>query len=124
MYRLTANGQLDETWSDNGRLVLFDRLVDLNVLVDNQDRVLVVAEVNNFTALETIGSREDAILVRRFNQDGTPDVEFGDGGQQVGDSLNLTSADIDQSGNLLISGVGSTAAPLDTVRFYRRFLLS
>ena len=126
VYRLTANGQLDESWSDNGRLFLFDRLVDLNVLVDNQDRVLVVAEVNNFTALETIGSREDAILVRRFNQDGTPDVEFGDGGQQVGEVLFSSSADIDPSGNLLISGFrdGDSISPLDRVRFYRRFLLS
>ena len=124
VYRLTANGQLDETWGANGRLDQFDGLVDFIVRVDNQDRVLVVAPISNFVAEEIIGSRDSAILVRRFNQDGTPDVEFGDGGQQVGDSLNLTSADIDQSGNLLISGVGSTAAPLDTVRFYRRFLLS
>ena len=130
VYRLTATGQLDETWSNDGRLDLFDRLQELTVRVDNQDRLLVATEITNFVALEVIGVREDAILAMRFNEDGTPDVEFGDGGRQVGDGPlselgNVSvSTDIDPSGNLLVSGTEAAASPLDRVRFFRRFLIS
>ena len=124
VFRLTANGQLDETWSNNGRLDLFDRLQDFTIRVDNQDRLLVATEVTNFVALEIIGVREDAILAMRFNEDGTPDVEFGDGGRQVKDGDFGGSVDIDLSGNLLVNGVEASASTLDRVRFFTRFLIS
>jgi uncharacterized delta-60 repeat protein len=102
--RYEPNGTVDETFADGGRLVLDSTggagYADL--LVQPDGKLLLTGGKN--------GGRNDrpGVLSMRLNQDGTPDVAYGDEGSTwvgVGDQFDAGgAATLQQDGGILIIG--------------------
>lgn len=85
VFRLEANGALDEGFGDGG-LVEFD---DATFGVQNEARAILVDPDGR---LVIAGSRDDALMVMRLNADGSVDQSFGDGGLFTGAAQDRNAA--------------------------------
>src|SRR5450432_77233 len=100
LIRLNPDGSLDKTFNDGGvagEQFSFSNTPLAGIALQSDGKIVAV------------GTLDDDFLVARFNSDGTPDFEFGQGGSVTTDFAN-NEADaavgvvIDNIGNIVVGG--------------------
>jgi uncharacterized delta-60 repeat protein len=104
--RYTITGTLDSSYGKNGAVVYnFSGGGGFEgpCAVQSNSKLIISGSINN-----NVGS--DLVLAR-YNQDGSPDLSFGNGGQVITDFETYDMAQaiaVDKNGRVLVSGVGYT----------------
>jgi uncharacterized delta-60 repeat protein len=81
--RVTADGTIDGTFGDGGRITLPADATPQDMLLEPDGKLLVLCGFGSMTSTET-----GDLGLLRFNKDGTPDSEFGSSGTfQIPDTL-------------------------------------
>lgn len=99
--RYNADGTLDQSFGDGGRLVV-------NIVEGSLERIRDVALQPDGKIVVTVGiSLASALYVARFNPDGSLDAQFGDAGLAsvpAGSDTQVNAVAVDDNGRIILTG--------------------
>lgn len=115
--RLNADGSLDSTFKDGGKVVInpstktSEKVVGTAILDDG--RILVAAASVDIVGTGTSSTSPQHISLARFMPDGTPDASFGINGISVGNSSNARPAHmvVQADGKILVVASDTNSKP-------------
>jgi uncharacterized delta-60 repeat protein len=104
--RLNADGSVDETFGDQGRIV-----TPIGILYDSFEAIAVQPDGRIVTAgyARSVGGQRTDLAMLRYTADGVPDLSFGDNGRVVGgpcghSDSSVAGLEIQTGGKIVASG--------------------